>query len=115
MFRPSLLKHYVLMITPLNTHPKINLAPSLVQWNLVTKRSDTTKPSHNKAILPVRAYYVFYPYTTRQPPWPQGPRHKEAPLYINLTFRLLAFRSKQKLNNCGGCPDPSDPGLDEER
>ena len=26
------------MITPLNTHPKINLAPSLVQWNLVTKR-----------------------------------------------------------------------------
>ena len=36
-----------------------------IQWNLVIKRSDITKPSYNKVILLVPAIYsslsVFYP------------------------------------------------------
>ena len=35
-----------------------------VQWNLVMKRSDITKPSYNKVILLVPALYIslfFYP------------------------------------------------------
>ena len=35
-----------------------------VQWNLVIKRSDITKPSYNKVILVVPALYIslfFYP------------------------------------------------------
>ena len=37
---------------------------SLIQWNLVIKRSDKTKPSYNKVILLVPALYIslfFYP------------------------------------------------------
>ena len=38
----------------------------LVQWNLVIKRSDITKPSYNKVILLVPAlYFVFYHDITR--------------------------------------------------
>ena len=35
-----------------------------IQWNLVIKRSDITKPSYNKVILLVPALYIslfFYP------------------------------------------------------
>ena len=38
--------------------------PHIVQWNLVIKRSDITKPSYNKVILLVPALYIslfFYP------------------------------------------------------
>ena len=37
---------------------------TLLQWNLVIKRSDITKPSYNKVILLVPALYIslsFYP------------------------------------------------------
>ena len=37
---------------------------TLIQWNLIIKRSDITKPSYNKVILLVPALYVsllFYP------------------------------------------------------
>ena len=39
-----------------------------IQWNLVIKRSDITKPSYNKVILLVPALYIsmfFYPDITR--------------------------------------------------
>ena len=42
----------------------IFLPISYVQWNLVIKRSDITKPSYNKVILLVPALYIslfFYP------------------------------------------------------
>ena len=32
--------------------------PIHVQWNLVIKRSDITKPSYNKVILLVQALYI---------------------------------------------------------
>ena len=36
----------------------------IIQWNLIIKRSDITKPSYNKVILLVPALYIslfFYP------------------------------------------------------
>ena len=54
------------------------------------KRSDTTKPSHNKANLLVPALHISLfllprhnkkPDTTRQPSWSQGPCYNEVPLY----------------------------------
>ena len=39
-----------------------------IQWNLVIKRSDITKPSYNKVILLVPVLYIslfFYPDITR--------------------------------------------------
>ena len=51
----------------LNSHSlKLNSAKSefLLQWNLVIKRSDITKPSYNKVTLLVPALYIslfFYP------------------------------------------------------
>ena len=43
---------------------QINCSRYSVQWNLVIKRSDITKPSYNKVILLVPALYIslfFYP------------------------------------------------------
>ena len=41
---------------------KVNPGPRLaclkVQWNLVIKRSDITKPSYNKVVLLVPALYI---------------------------------------------------------
>ena len=40
----------------------------IILWNLVIKRSDITKPSYNKVILLVPAFYIslfFYPDITR--------------------------------------------------
>ena len=42
----------------------LKLTQHVVQWNLVIKRSDITKPSYNKVILLVPALYIslfFYP------------------------------------------------------
>ena len=48
---------------------KSNKTPAQhVQWNLVIKRSDITKPSYNKVILLVPALYIslfFYPNIMR--------------------------------------------------
>ena len=47
----------------LDYKPKLNKVVH-VQWNLVIKRSDITKPSYNKVILLVPAIYIslfFYP------------------------------------------------------
>ena len=35
----------------------------IVQWNLVIKRSDITKPSYNKVILVVPALYISLFFT----------------------------------------------------
>ena len=45
-----------------------NIGHMKVQWNLVIKRSDITKPSYNKVISLVPALYIslfFYPDITR--------------------------------------------------
>ena len=44
------------------TTPPINW---VLQWNLVIKRSDITKPSYNKVILLVPALYIFFVFL----PW----------------------------------------------
>ena len=59
-----------------------------VQWNLVMKSSDITKPSYNKVILVVPALCIslfFSPWYNEKPDtrwfsWSQGPRHNEVPL-----------------------------------
>ena len=48
----------------------ISFIHSLIQWNLVIKRSDITKPSYNKVILLVPALYislVFLPWYSEKP------------------------------------------------
>ena len=37
----------------------LNFDIKLIQWNLVIKRSDITKPSYNKVILLVPALYII--------------------------------------------------------
>ena len=58
----SLLRHYMLMITPLHT-PRLFSPHGLVQWNLAyaKKRSihNKTLSGGNGFILPVRAYYIW--------------------------------------------------------
>ena len=39
---------------------RLNSLSCVVQWNLVIKRSDITKPSYNKVILLVPALYIYF-------------------------------------------------------
>ena len=56
-----------------------------VQWNLVIKRSDITKPSYNKVILLVPALYIslFLPWYNEKCnfSWSQGSCYNEVLLY----------------------------------
>ena len=52
------------MFTAVMLEIRIHVCRNMVQWNLVIKRSDITKPSYNKVILLVPALYIslfFYP------------------------------------------------------
>ena len=55
----------------MNMNENICIFPLLqIQWNLVIKKSDITKPSYNKVILLVPALYislVFYPDIYEKP------------------------------------------------
>ena len=53
------------MCTYTSGKTELYLYRNVVQWNLVIKRSDITKPSNNKVILLVPALYIsllFYIY-----------------------------------------------------
>ena len=55
-------------VEPRYKEVRYNKTLFIIQWNLVIKRSDITKPSYNKVILLVPALYIslfFYPDITR--------------------------------------------------
>ena len=62
LINPHFIYHvcYDDVVTP--SH-KISSCKSHIQWNLVIKRSDITKPSYNKVILLVPPLYIslFFP------------------------------------------------------
>ena len=82
-----------------------------VQWNLVIKRSDITKPSYNKVFLLVPAHYIyifFLPWYNKKPDikryfsWSQGPRYNKVPLYSiqmanNWSCNGTRFRMRRKI------------------
>ena len=56
-----------------------------VGYNKIPSRGNPAGPS--SPYLPVFSpWYIEKPDTTRQPSWSQGPRHKEAPLYQQITL-----------------------------
>ena len=59
---------YLNLLLHINTMSLSIVMKQEIQWNLVIKRSDITKPSYNKVILLVPALYIsliFYPDITR--------------------------------------------------
>ena len=72
-----------------------------VQWNLVIKRSDITKPSYNKVILLVPALYIssfFYPDIMRNL-IQQGNFHGPKDLVI-MRFHCISFPFYYCISSC---------------
>ena len=70
----------------------------IIQWNLVIKRSDITKPSYKQGNFagPSSLYFfVFVPWYNEKPDitrsfsWSRGPRYNEVPLYSPCSYSNL--------------------------
>ena len=95
-----------------------------IQWNLVIKRLDITKPCYNKVIFWSQLFvFVFSPWYSKKPvitrwfSWSQGPRYNGVPLYwvstvlqMVITFIIAICFLLLKVAWCG-VPSPPHPPL----